>query len=199
MVSTCSQDDGHDVGLHMASRGLPEPVQVKGRLDVCLQQILPRRFSWELPARNDLVNVVAGLVALLIGSLVRWLFVVIDTIIHGWHNLFGKEGPAGSDVGFTTAHLSLQLIVVSGAWASRPPFFTGITFYFAELPTVLLTLDGTLMGLRVPWRCEVQVAPQTRGPVEPSSFGNTQLPHESLVDGFSILFSPTIGMLGSLT
>jgi hypothetical protein len=32
----------------------------------------------------------------------------------------------------------------------RPPFFTGITFYFAELPTVQLTLDGTLMGLRVP-------------------------------------------------
>lgn len=31
----------------------------------------------------------------------------------------------------------------------RPPFFTGITFYFAELPTVQLTLDGTLMGLRV--------------------------------------------------
>eukprot|EP00434_Breviolum_minutum_P012919 symbB.v1.2.011387.t1/scaffold760.1/size164708/8 len=31
----------------------------------------------------------------------------------------------------------------------RPPFFTGITFYFAELPKVSLTLDGTLMGLRV--------------------------------------------------
>ncbi|CAK8989713.1 Extended synaptotagmin-2 (E-Syt2) [Durusdinium trenchii] len=31
----------------------------------------------------------------------------------------------------------------------RPPFFTAITFYFAELPTVLLSLDGTLVGLRV--------------------------------------------------
>lgn len=34
---------------------------------------------------------------------------------------------------------------------ARPPFFTGITFYFAELPKVSLTLDGTLMGLRVTW------------------------------------------------
>lgn len=45
----------------------------------------------------------------------------------------------------------LRKASVSRSRPTRPPFFTGITFYFAELPKVSLTLDGTLMGVRVTW------------------------------------------------
>eukprot|EP00439_Symbiodinium_sp_Y106_P086852 s78_g36.t1 len=65
---------------------------------------------------------------------------------------------ADVDVALTapTAVLSAEHVLVNGRLdvclqhiLPRPPFFTGITFYFADLPKVALTLEGTVMGLRV--------------------------------------------------
>ncbi|CAJ1446065.1 unnamed protein product [Effrenium voratum] len=65
---------------------------------------------------------------------------------------------ADVDVALTApgAALSAEHVLVKGRLdvclqqiLPRPPFFTGISFYFADVPKVVLTLDGTLVGVRV--------------------------------------------------